>query len=88
MTLIRSPMSNQKMNVRAEYAVSARSLLLSMKALTTIVASGGELALGQTFILPPWLPASEIEQSFLATNLACFLAFEKQAAGSHMYFGN
>ena len=45
------------MNVRAEYAVSARSPLLSMKALATIVASGGELALGQTFILPPWLQA-------------------------------
>ena len=81
-------MSNRKVNVRVEYAVSARSPLLSMKALTTIVASGGELALGQTFILPPWLPASEIEQSFLATNLACFLAFEQQAAGSHIYFGN
>ena len=50
MTLIRSPMRNRKMNVRAEYAISARSPLLSMKALTTLVASGGELASGQTFI--------------------------------------
>ena len=88
MTLIRSPMSNRKVNVRVEYAVSARSPLLSMKALTTIVASGGELALGQTFILLPRLPASEIKKSFLATNLACFLAFEQQVAGSHIYFGN
>ena len=88
MTLIRSPMSNRKVNVRVEYAVSARSPLLSMKALTTIVASGGELALGQTFILPPRLPACEIKKSFLATNLACFLAFEQQTAGSHIYFGN
>ena len=76
------------MNVRAEYAISARSPLLSMKAVTTVVASGGELALGQTFILPPRLPESEIKQSFLATNLACFLAFEQQAAGSPIYFGN
>jgi len=76
------------MNVRAEYAVSACSPLLSMKALATIVVSCGELALGQTFILPPRLPVSEIKQSFLATNLACFLAFEQQPAGSHIYFGN
>ena len=77
MTLIRSLMSKWKMNIRAEYAVSARSPFLSMKALTTVVASGGELALGQTFLLPPRLAASEIKQSFLATELACFLAFEQ-----------
>ena len=77
------------MNVRAEYAVSARSLLLSMKALTTIVASGGELALGfRPDIHLATMAASKIKQSSLATNLACFLAFEQQPAGSHIYFGN
>ena len=43
---------------------------------------GGELAFRQTFASPtPQLPASEIKQTFLSTNLACLLAFEQPAAG-------
>ena len=36
--------------------------------------------------LPPTqLPASEVKQTFLSTNLAYFLAFEQQAARYHIF---
>ena len=89
MTLIRSPMSNRKVNVRAEYAVSARSPLLSMKALTTIVASGGELALGLTFLMPPQLPASKLSNiSFPPIWPVCWLLRSKQLEPTSVQFSS
>ena len=45
---------------------------------------GVELAFGQMSATPtPQMPATEIKQMFLSTNLACLLAFEWQAAGLH-----
>ena len=50
--------------------------------------SGGSQPLDRCLTLLSQLLASEIKQSFLSTYLACLLAFEQQAAGSHIYFGN
>ena len=55
-----------------------------VKVLTPCLLGGGEdaeAALGQmsTTLLPP-LPASEINQTFLSTNLTCLLTFERPAA--------
>ena len=72
--LVRLPMTDFKITVRADYAVSVRSTLLCL----------GELAFGQPHCVPhhplPWLQTSRIDQSFLSTNLASLLAFEQQAA--------
>ena len=48
---------------------------------------GGQSAFGQMSATLPHsqLPASKMRQTFLSTNLACLLAFEQQAAGSHIY---
>ena len=79
-------MTNLKMTFRDAYAVSARNHrppTLSLKALTPCL-SRRELDFRQmstTHPHPSQLPASEIEQTFLSTNLACFLAFEQRAAG-------
>ena len=50
MTLVRPLMTNLKMTVGAGCAVSARSPLLSIKALAPLVASGEELVFGQIAI--------------------------------------
>ena len=50
----------------------------SVKALTLLV-SGGWTGVHHPH-RPPQLPASEIQQPFLSTSLACLLAFERQAA--------
>ena len=47
-----------------------------------MVGVGGKLTFGQmSAFFPPQLVASEIKKIFLSTNLACLLAFERQAAG-------
>ena len=57
MTLVRPLMTNLKMTVKDDHAVSACSLLLlSMKTLVPLTASVGELAFGQMSALPPQLP--------------------------------
>ena len=72
MTLVRPLMTNLKVTVRADCAVSACSrLLLSIKALAPLAASAGGVG------LCPQLLASEIKQTFLSTNLSCLLAFER-----------
>ena len=87
MTLVRALIANLKMTVGGDCAVSAYSHRppLSIKALTLFLWRGwGESAFGQmSATLPPQLPASEIKQTFLSTNLACLLAFERQAARPH-----
>ena len=54
------------------------------------VWGGGESAFGQmSTTTPPQWPAPEGKQTFLSTNLACLLAFERRAAGpSHTPFSN
>ena len=79
-------MTNFKMMVRADCAVSACSLLpLFIKALAHWLSPGGwrGSASGHEFTLPtpqPQLPASKIKQTLLSTNLASSSAFEWQAA--------
>ena len=48
-----------------------------------LLVSGGVGLWTDVCQLTPRLPASEIKQTFLSTNLACLLAFEQQAAGPH-----
>ena len=84
--LVRPPMTNLKMTVRADCAVFAWGpLLFSIKALAHWLPVGvGESAFGQTSAtLPLQLSTSEMKQTFLSTNLACLLAFEQQAARPH-----
>ena len=76
MTLVRPLMTNLKVTVRADCAVSACSrLLLSIKALAPLAASAGGVG------LCPQLLASEIKQTLLSSNLAYLLASEQQAVG-------
>ena len=47
-----------------------------------MVGVGQKLTFGQMFAFsPPQLVASEIKKIFLSINLACLLAFERQAVG-------
>jgi len=49
-----------------------------MKALAPLIASWGKSAFGQmSTTLSLQLPASEIKQIFLSTNMVCLLAFEQ-----------
>jgi len=86
MMLVRPLMTNLKMTVRDDCAVSAYSHRppLSIKALTPFSWRGsGELAFGQmSATLPQQLPESEIKQTFLSTILAYLFSFERQAAGA------
>ena len=88
MMLVRPPMTNFKMTVRADCSVSACSALpLSIRALDHWSSAERESAFGQMstlFTLPLQLPASEIKQTFLSTNLASLTAFEWQAPRSHL----
>ena len=53
MKLVRPPVTNLKMIVRADCAVSACSPLpQSIKALAPLVVSGGGTTFGQTSVLP------------------------------------
>ena len=91
--LVRPSVTNLKMTVRADCAASTCSpLLLSVKAPAPLMASGGggggESAFGQMSALPSQLPASEIKETFLPTNLDCLLAsvgFLGIEAGPHTY---
>ena len=84
MTLVRPPTTNNKTTVTADCAVSACSPLPpSLKPLAHWLSVGGESAFGQespTLTLPK-LPASKIKQTFLSSNLASLLVFERRAAG-------
>ena len=80
------------MTGRADCAVSAGSpRLLSVKAPAPLVSPVGEPGVGpwaSTTLRPPQLPASEIKQTRLSTNLASLLASEWQAAGHIHPFSN
>ena len=88
MMLLRSSVTNLKMTVRADCAISACNPLQTVyKSFCPLVAVMGVVGAGGgrreavglwTDICPPLqLPASEIKQIFLSTNLACLLAFER-----------
>ena len=86
MTLVRPPMTNLKMTVRADCAISPCSpFLLSIKTLAPLVASVERVGLWTDTHTPlhphPQLLASEIKQTFLSSNLAYLLASEQQAVG-------
>ena len=85
--LVGPPMTNFKMTVRGDRAVSACRPLCLQKLLPPDCPQGGwgESAFGQASALPPLpqLPASKIKQTFLSTNLASLLAFVQQAAAPH-----
>ena len=90
MTLVRPLMTNFKTPVRADCIVSTCSPLpLSIKALAPWLSGEGGVGLW-TGVRPPHpphlLPASKIKQTFISTNLASSLAFERRAAGPG--FGN
>ena len=85
--LIRPPMTHFKMTVRADCAASACSPLpLSIKALAPD-CQWGRRPLDSLLRPPPHpqLPASKIKQTFLSTNLASLLAFERQVAGPRFW---
>ena len=72
-----------KTTVRADCAAFACSPLpLSIKALAPWL-SGRGVGLWTGICPRPRLPASKIKQTFLSTNLASLLAFERPAAGPH-----
>ena len=84
MTLVRPSRMNLKMTSRADCAVSTSSpLLLPIKSLAPLVTSYGQGGVGLWTDFCPHpltlaqLPASEIKQTFLSTNLAGFLAVER-----------
>ena len=77
-------MTNFKMTVRADSAVSADSSLSQpVKILTPLLVSGGQLSFEQTSALPPQLPASEAKH--ISTNPAYSLAFEHQTAQPYTF---
>ena len=81
MMVVRPRMTNFKMTVRADCAVSAcNPLPRSIKALAHWLAVGGA-AFVQESAYTPRFPASKIKQAFLSTSLASLLAFEQRAAG-------
>ena len=79
--LVRPPMTNLKMTVRADCAVFAWGpLLFSIKALAHWLPVRGGVSLWTDVCPPrPQLLASKIKQIFLSTNLACLLVFQQQA---------
>ena len=91
--LVRPQMTEFKMTVRDDGAVSAVGPPIPsphpprIKFLAPWLPKGGESAFGQTSATlhtsspASQLLASDIEQTFLSTNLACLLAFEQRAAG-------
>ena len=84
MTLVRPPITNLKVTVRADCAVSACSQPPTSvyKRSYPPVTSGGEWGVSLwTDVCPPsaHLPASEIKQTFLSTDLAYFMALGQWA---------
>ena len=69
--LVRLPMTNFKMTVRADCAVSTCSPLLSIKASAPDCQWKG-VSLWTGVRPPHWLPASKVNQSFLSTNLPLY----------------
>ena len=84
MMLVRPPMINFKMTVRADYVVSACSPLPQpIKALALCLwREVGRLGLWTTLHTTPQLHTSKIKQTFLSTNLASLLAFDQWATGT------
>ena len=82
--LVRPPMINFKMTVRADYVVSACSPLPQpIKALALCLwREVGRLGLWTTLHTTPQLHTSKIKQTFLSTNLASLLAFDQWATGT------
>ena len=71
MVLVRSPMTNFKMTVRTDYAVSACSPLQPIKSLSRdCQAWDGAVGLWTGICPPHQLPAPRIKQTFLSGNLA------------------
>ena len=84
MTLVRPLMTNLKMTVKDDHAVSACSLLLpSIKTLVPLLASVGELAFGLMSALPPQLPTLEIKQTF--HQLGLFTGFWAVSGWTHHF---
>ena len=83
MMLVRLPMTDLKITVRADYAASVCS---------TLPLSGGAGLWTDICPVPQhpptlsWLQTSRIDQSFPSTNLASLLAFEQQV--TNPAFGN
>ena len=81
--LVRPLMTNFKVTVRDDYAVSACSSSTKdsvYKSFHPLLVVGEERGVGLwTHVrhLYAQLPASGIKQTFLSTNLACLLAFEQ-----------
>ena len=77
MTLIKPPMTNFKMMVGSDSAVSTcNPLPPSIKALTRWLPVGA-VSLWAGVHPPPWLRTPKIKQTFLSTNLAFLLASER-----------
>ena len=85
MTLVRPPMTNVKMTVWADRAVSACTARLLSKLLPTGCQwCWWGVGLWTDVRHPPSeLLLSEIKQSFLSINVACLSALERWAAGPH-----
>ena len=84
MMLVRPPMTNLKMTVRADCAVPAYGpLLLSITPFAPLVASWEELAFEKMPALLPELLASEIKQTFLSTNLAVYWLLSSEQPDPH-----
>ena len=79
MMLVRPLMTNCKMIVRDVSACSPPPHSIH-KCSHSLLVSGGVGLWTDVCQPPPRLPASEIKQTFLSTNLACLLAFEWRAA--------
>ena len=95
MTLVRPSRRNLKMTVRANCAVSTSSpLLLLIKSLAPLATSYGQGGVGLRTDFcphpptPAQLPASEVKQMFLSTNLAGLLAVEHPVTRPHTPFSN
>ena len=90
--LVRPLMTDSKMTVREDCAVSAcnpfpHSIYKSSHPL--LVGAGSQSLDRYPPPSPSQLAASEIKQTFLSTNLACLLTFEGQAPNStHTYSFN
>ena len=80
MMLVRPVMTNFKRTVRADYTVSACSPLPQpIKVLAHWLSVEGVSLWTGVPTQPPWMPASQIKQTLLSTNLVSLLAFERRA---------
>ena len=83
MTLVRPPMTNLKVTVRTDCAISACSqppTSVYKRSYPPVARGWGEVSLWTDVCPPPaQLPASEIKQTFLPTDLVCLVALGEQA---------